>query len=153
MSLLANILHPGKSVVSRCSLHNLHWLFSVSPLPFFQALVSVICSINDKMVDAFLGVKFCSSHILHFLGSFLYISLCSSSLLYCSSLFLSLPFMKHSFACVYVNMHSFSSIFSSTFISFLSNFIVLPCYFLFLFLFPSVLDSPIIWHRHLTHHI
>ena len=43
-SLLGNILHPAKRccTVSRCPLHNLHWLFSVSFYfqTFLQALVS-----------------------------------------------------------------------------------------------------------------
>ena len=102
-SLLTNILHPSKRCcnVSLCSLHSLHWLFLVSLMTFFQALVPVIGFDIDKM-DVFLGVKFCSGHILDFLFYFLYISPCISFLLYCSSLFSSLPFLKHSFFCFHV---------------------------------------------------
>ena len=63
------------------------------------------------MVDVLLGVKFCSSHILHFLCCFLYISFCISFLLYCSSLFFWLPFLKNFFTCVHVSLNSFSSVF------------------------------------------
>ena len=110
--LLANILHPAKKCCTvSCSLNNLWWLFSVRPLTFLQALVSIICSIIDLMVDVLLGVKFCSSHILHFLCCFLYISFCISFLLYCSSLFFWLPFLKNFFTCVHVSLNSFSSVF------------------------------------------
>ena len=102
-SLHASILHPSKRccIVSLCSLHRLYWLFLVSLMTFFQALVQVIGFDIDKM-DVFLGVKFCSGHILDFLFYFLYISPCISFLLYCSSLFSSLPFLKHSFFCFHV---------------------------------------------------
>ena len=102
-SLLTNILHPFKRcyIVSLCSLHSLHWLFLVSLMTFFQAVVPVIGSDIDKM-DVFLDVKFCSRHILDFSFYFLYISLCISFLLYCSSLYSSLPFLKHSFFCCHV---------------------------------------------------
>ena len=56
--------------VSWGSLHNTYWLFPESPLTSFQALVSTICSNIDIIADVFLGVKFCSSHILHFLSCF-----------------------------------------------------------------------------------
>ena len=41
-SLLASILHRC-CTVTRCSLHNLHRLFSVNTLNLFQALVLTIC--------------------------------------------------------------------------------------------------------------
>ena len=71
-SQLANIFHQAKRccTVSCCSLHNLHSLFSVSPLTSFQALVSTICFVIEIMADVFLGVKFCLSHISHFLSCF-----------------------------------------------------------------------------------
>ena len=78
-------------------------IFSKS-LTFFQALVSIIYSIIDIMSDAFLGVKSCSSHILHFLSCFLYLSFWISFLLYWSSHFSSLPFLKYSiylFTCCF----------------------------------------------------
>ena len=91
----------------------------------FLALVSIICSITNIMVDVFLGVKFCTSYILHFLSRFLYILLCISFLLHRSSLFISLLFLNHSITCFHVGLNSLSSIFPSNLISSPSNCAVL----------------------------
>ena len=99
-SLLASMLHPAKRSwtlslsLSHCSLHNLHWLFSESFLTSFQALVSTICYNTDIMANVFLGVKFWSSHILHFLSCFLYIAVCISFFLYCLSVFFLTTFFE-----------------------------------------------------------
>ena len=106
------------------SLHNL--TIFLSPLTSFQALVSTICSNTDILADVFLGVKFCSSHILHFLSCFLYISLWISFFLFCSILFSTLLFLKHFFTCFHIGLNSLSNIFPSNFISSPSNCIVLP---------------------------
>ena len=56
-----------------------------------------ICSIIDIMADVFLGIKFCSSHILYFLSCLLYISLYLSFFLDCLSCFYAVSFLKHFF--------------------------------------------------------
>ena len=109
--MLANTWHSAKTCCAafRCSLHDLHRLRSVSPLSFFQGLISIICSVIDVMADVLPGVKFYFSQIRHLLTCFLYISFCISYLLYCSSFFFSLSFLRHSFTSVHVNSNYFSS--------------------------------------------
>ena len=77
------------------------------------------------MTYFFLGIKFCSSHILHFLSCFFYISICITFLLYYSSLFTSLTVLKHSFTCFHIRLNSLSNIFNSNFKSSPSNYTVL----------------------------
>ena len=121
-------MRPGKKccIVTQCSLHNLHRLFSVSTLNLFQALVLTIYSIIDIMADVSLGVKFCSSQILHFLPCFLFISFCISFLLYFSSLFSSLLFLKDSFTCFHIGLNSLFNIYPSNSTSSPSNYTLLP---------------------------
>ena len=131
----------------------------------FPDFLPISGSIIDIMADLYLGVKFCSSQILHFLSCFCVYFTLHFFFSAQSSTFLSLTFLKHYFICTHVNLNSFSSIFPSKFTSSLSIFtfltFVLHCQYYFIFnwvtlfscfLFPSFLDPPIIWHKHITPH-
>ena len=127
--------------VFRYSLHNLHHLFSVSSLTSFQALLSCICSIMDIMSDAFLSVKFCFTHISHFLSWFLWISFCISFLLCCPTISFLTTFF-HSLSCLHVGLNFLSSPLNYTALHF---FFASPILFdlqlgcsLFLFLIPKL---------------
>ena len=142
-------------------LHNLHWRISVSPLTFFQALVSTICSNVDIMPDVFLGVKFYSSHILHFFFCFfVYFTLHFLFFLYCLSLFSSTLFLKHFYTCfhiVWILCPIFFVLISYLSLKLYLVTFCLHCQYHFIhnwlfpcFLFPSFFDPPIIEDKHVT---
>ena len=127
-SLLANILHPAKRfcTVSGCSLHSLHWLFSVSPLTSFQTLISTIFSIIGIMADVFLVLNsdvaiyytFCLVYcIFHFAFPF--------SVLF-ESYFLTIFPKAFFFTYFRISLNSLSNIFPSNLVSSPSNCTVLP---------------------------
>ena len=126
-------LRPAKRTcfVSHFPLRNLHWLFSVSHMTSFQALLSVICSIID-LIDIFLDDKFFSSSILHF---FVYFTLHARSVELFESLFLTTFFEGFFYFFPYWFEISVS-ICPANLISSPSNFNVLP----FIYIFNKILS-------------
>ena len=93
---------------------------------FFQALVSIICSIIDIMSDAFLGVKsapaiYCTSCLAFCIFHFGFPFCCTGPAIFPHYLFWSILF-----TCLHVVLNSFSSICRSNFISYPLNCTILP---------------------------
>ena len=91
-------------LLTRCSPHNLHLSSSISPLIFFYALDSTICSCNANMDAVFLGSVLHFNHSKSASSYFDGISLCNA---FSAKLLVLFPF------CLSLNL--FFSIFHASF--------------------------------------